>query len=259
MIFHYNDVIMSAMASQITSLTIVYSIVYSGADQRKHQSSTSLAFVSGIHCFFRQVVTVVVTELLVNILNRGINLGISHAFLCNIQRNVKPRSCSRSGQVIWNYCCHYRDYIECYRNKMNPQAVKKLTGCRPRYLYLTRMTSSNGSIFHVTGPLCGNSPVTGEFPAQRPVTQGFDVPFDLRRNKRLSKQSWHRWFETTSRSLWRHCIGCLCNGCNVIYACYVIQKLWWSVDTELVEKKTVVLLKHCRARYCTWLEVWTSD
>ena len=47
--FHYNDVIMNAMASQITSLTIVYSTVYSGADQRKHQSSASLAFVWGIH------------------------------------------------------------------------------------------------------------------------------------------------------------------------------------------------------------------
>ena len=46
---HYNDIIMSAMASQITSLTIVYSIVSSGADQRKHQSSASLAFVWGIH------------------------------------------------------------------------------------------------------------------------------------------------------------------------------------------------------------------
>ena len=45
----YNDVIMSLVASQITSLTIVYSTVYSGADQRKHQSSTSLAFVWGIH------------------------------------------------------------------------------------------------------------------------------------------------------------------------------------------------------------------
>ena len=40
---------MGAMASQITSLTIVYSIVYSGTDQRKHQSSASLAFVRGIH------------------------------------------------------------------------------------------------------------------------------------------------------------------------------------------------------------------
>ena len=46
---HYNDVIMSAMASQITSLTIVYSTAYSGAGQREHQSSASLAFVRGIH------------------------------------------------------------------------------------------------------------------------------------------------------------------------------------------------------------------
>ena len=46
---HYNDVIMSAIAPQITSLTIVCSAVYSGADQRKHQSTASLAFVRGIH------------------------------------------------------------------------------------------------------------------------------------------------------------------------------------------------------------------
>ena len=45
----YNDVIMDSMTSQITSLTIVYSAVYSGADQRKHQSSASLAFVRWIH------------------------------------------------------------------------------------------------------------------------------------------------------------------------------------------------------------------
>ena len=47
-ITHYNDVIMSAMASQITSLTIVYSMVYSGADQRKYKSSASLTFVRWI-------------------------------------------------------------------------------------------------------------------------------------------------------------------------------------------------------------------
>ena len=46
---HYSNVKMSAMASQIISLTIVYWIVYSGADQRKYQSSASLAFVRGIH------------------------------------------------------------------------------------------------------------------------------------------------------------------------------------------------------------------
>ena len=46
---HYCDVIMTSVASQITSLAVVYSIVYSDADERKHQSSTSLAFVRGIH------------------------------------------------------------------------------------------------------------------------------------------------------------------------------------------------------------------
>ena len=46
---HYSDVLMGTMAFQITSIMIVYSTVYSGADQRKHQSSASLAFVRGIH------------------------------------------------------------------------------------------------------------------------------------------------------------------------------------------------------------------
>ena len=62
-----------------------------------------------------------------------------------------------------------------------------------------------------------NSPVTDEFPAQRPVTRSFDVFFDLRLNKRLSKQSWGWWFETLSRPLWRHYnvipwIVCTING-----------------------------------------------
>ena len=56
------------------------------------------------------------------------------------------------------------------------------------------MTSSNGNIFRVTGPLS----------AQRPVTRSFDVFFDLRLNKRLIKQWWGWWFETPSRPLWRH-------------------------------------------------------
>ena len=60
--------------------------------------------------------------------------------------------------------------------------------------------------FSVLLALCaGNSPVTGEFPAQRPVTRSCDVFFYLRLNKRLSKQSWGWWFETSSGSLWRHC------------------------------------------------------
>ena len=67
------------------------------------------------------------------------------------------------------------------------------------------MTSSNGNIFRVTGPLCGELTGPGEFPTQRPVTRSFDVFFDLRPNKRWSKQPWGWWFETLSWSLWRHC------------------------------------------------------
>ena len=56
--------------------------------------------------------------------------------------------------------------------------------------------------------LCaGNSPVTGEFPSQRPVTRSFGVLFDLHLNERMSKQSWGWWLETPLRSLWRHCYG----------------------------------------------------
>ena len=51
----------------------------------------------------------------------------------------------------------------------------------------------------------GISPVLGEFPAQRPVALSFDVFFDLRLNKRLSKHLWGWWFETLSPPFWRHC------------------------------------------------------
>ena len=65
--------------------------------------------------------------------------------------------------------------------------------------------------------LCaGNSPVTGEFPKQRPVTRGFDVFFDLRLNKRFSKQSWSWWFVTSSRWFWRHCNGKYRKRCRCI-------------------------------------------
>ena len=66
------------------------------------------------------------------------------------------------------------------------------------------MTSSNGNIFRVTGPLCGEFTGPGEFPEQWPVTRSFDVLFDLRLNKRLRKQSWGWWFETLSSPLWPH-------------------------------------------------------
>ena len=70
------------------------------------------------------------------------------------------------------------------------------------------MTSSNGSISCVTGPLCGEFTGQGEFPSQRPVTRSFDVFFDQRLSKRLNNSCTHRWFETPSWLLWLHCNEC---------------------------------------------------
>ena len=74
-------------------------------------------------------------------------------------------------------------------------------------LKVSMTTSSNGNIFCITGPLCGEFTSPGEFPTQKPVTRSFDVFFDLRLNKRLSKQPWGWWFEMPSWSLWRQCNG----------------------------------------------------
>ena len=65
----------------------------------------------------------------------------------------------------------------------------------------------------------GNSPITGEFSSQRAVIWSFDIFFDLCLNKRLSKLSWCWWFETPSRSLWRH-------SSVVVSLCLVVVILW---------------------------------
>ena len=74
----------------------------------------------------------------------------------------------------------------------------------------------------------GNSPVSGEFPAQRPVTRSFDIFFDLRLNKRLSKQSWGWWFETLSCPLW-----CQCNASSQHH-----EKIFWAAWGGQATNKT---------------------
>ena len=152
---------MNTIASQITSLTIVYSTVYSGADQIKHQSSASLAFVRGIHRWP------------VNSPHKG-----------PVTRKMFP----------------FDDVIMC-----TALLCVLMLWLYHQCFLIHIMTSSNGNIFRVAGPLCGEFTGPGEFPAQRPVTRSFDFFFDLRPNKRLSKQPWGWWFETPSWLLWRQC------------------------------------------------------
>ena len=83
--------------------------------------------------------------------------------------------------------------------------------------------------------LCeGNSPVTGECPSKRPVMQSFDIFCDLLLNKWLSKASGRRWFETLSRSLWRHCNGLSINLWLRPHHSMGIKPLPWNLMARLL-------------------------
>ena len=101
----------------------------------------------------------------------------------------------------------------------------------------------------VTGHLCGNSPVTGEFPTQRPVTRSFDVVFDLRQNKRLSKQTWGWWFETPSHPLWRNCNDAIASvprkqtwGCMGKWPMWITRS--WLFNCKRINHKSPVCIFH---------------
>ena len=81
----------------------------------------------------------------------------------------------------------------------------------------------------------GNSSVTGEFPARRPVTRWFDDLFDLCLNIRLSKQWRSWWFETPSHPLWRHCD--VQTSMWLVCACRLLHSLKWKY---LLKENTLV-------------------
>ena len=95
------------------------------------------------------------------------------------------------------------------------------------------MSSSNGNIFHLTGPLCGEFTGHWWIPSQRPVTRSFDVFYDQHLNKWLSKQSIQRWFEMPSPSLWH---------CNIVRSCPTItQPIISEIITTNANNKTPIL------------------
>ena len=103
------------------------------------------------------------------------------------------------------------------------------------------MTSSNGNIFRITGHLCGEFTGPRWIPPQRSVTWNFDVFFDLRLNKQLSKQSWGWWFEMLSCPLWRHCNDITALMFNtkditpeIIHLYDIFFNIYW--DTEICSK-----------------------
>ena len=147
---------MDAMGSQVTSLTIVYSTVYSGADQSKHQSSASLAFVRRIHRWP------------VNSPQRASNAeNVSIWWRHHIPQVVQPKSYAQSFQrsiEIWvlsdQHCwASWRQYLTLSaaapgRNKMEGPENVMTTFC-------------HGNAFHIAGPLWGEYIGNRWFPSQR--------------------------------------------------------------------------------------------
>ena len=121
---HYNDdIIMSAMASQITSLTIVYSIVYSGADQRKHQSSASLAFVRGIHRWLVNSPHKGPVTLKLFLFNDVVMQSFIGHYGSNMPLNVRWSSCEIRAWITKNI---YRKIFNIKRTKSQSLNVSRL-------------------------------------------------------------------------------------------------------------------------------------
>ena len=167
-----------------------------------------------------------------------------------------------SCQEIWNQCKPYYN-----SNTLGPrQNGRRFADDIFKYIFLNEsvwisvkillksvpnmMTSSNGNMFRVTGHLCGEFTGPGELLAQRPMTRSFDVSFDLRLNKRLSKQSWGWWFETQSRPLWRQC-----NECPINNIPSLVQIMVWRRpgDKPLSEPILVNLLTHMCVTRPQWV------
>ena len=128
-----------------------------------------------------------------------------------------------------------------YMRQWIESALVQIMACRLFGAMPFMMTSSNGNIFRVTGHLWGEFTGPGEFPAQRPVARCFDVFFDLRLNRRLSKQSWGWWFETISRSLWRHRNDYLNQCWNIVN-----WKLQWNFNRIVTKRIGENAFEICR-------------
>ena len=202
---------LGTMVSQITSLTIVYSDVYSGADQREHQSSASLAFVRGIHRWP------------VNSPRKGPVTRKIFPFddVIMMHDNIRGKRLLRSRYGNLQCLQWIQNWFSLYECNVSytVQCIFEFSVSRPLtdwwyvfyfntfWKYLTYLDSHNtkhqssASLAFVRGihRWLVNSPHKG------PFTPSFNVFINLYLNKRFSKHWWRRRFETPSRSLWRHC------------------------------------------------------
>ena len=135
--------------------------------------------------------------------------------------------------------------MSCYIVVCSPMVhPKKYThGMHSVTFYCDMMTSSNGNIFRVSGPLWGES--TG-----RPWRGAFI--FYLRLNKQLSKQSRRRWFETPSRSFWHHCNDSRWLYITHVYVCYYVLCIFLIKITPKYNETVLIVM---RKEHMYWLKI----
>ena len=238
--YHNGDVITTTTASQITSLTVVYSIVYSDANQRKHQSSASLAFVRGIHRWpVNSPHKGPVTRKMFPFDDVIIRTRASVTIMMSWQRLWCHINCKRGYFITARSHEHHsvsdNRHLDCSVNSwVTSKKIPKGHGFgkdfdvmllyRHYIIHRPWWRHQMEKISALLAICAGNSPVTGEFPAQRPVTRSFDVSSDLRLTNQLSKQSWGWWFETPSCLLWRHTnvyLGAVRSSVTHVFLCYM--------------------------------------
>ena len=205
---------MNAIASQITGVSIVYPTVCSGVNQRKYQSSASLAFVReftadrGLHKGpvtrkffpFHDVIMMCLAHHQIRICVMFLRLPSfkrisiwNHIWKAVRKMQWQIYSTKLLLPITWPWHISYRMFWCWIRN------ISRELGQYHGYSWWRHQMETFSALLTL---YAGNSPVTGEFPSQRPVMRSFDVFVDLRLKKpnqkknRLSKQ----WFETPPRS-----------------------------------------------------------
>ena len=148
-------------------------------------------------------------------------VGITHIFQCylsGIGSIIQLSQCQKSWKATFKDICEYKitdDITKTKQTKMRTcfmgytvHVIDPLLLAGDWSWWRHQMETSSALL-----ALCaGHSPVTCEFPSQRPATRSFDIFFDLHPNQQVSKQWRRRWSETPSCSFWRHC-----NGISVTY------------------------------------------
>ena len=161
----------------------------------------------------------------VNIISLLMSIYTFHMKRDKIHRSLKRQRLFRPNREVWGLlwmCLRNRCSVTRVDSTMSDKngLIQYITWLITVYIHICYQRTYNEifrqsawwrhqmEIFSVLLAICaGNSPVSGEFPVQMPVTRSFDVFFDLRLHKRLSKQSWGWWFETPPCSLWHHSNG----------------------------------------------------